>query len=399
MRTATLAIFAFGASVALAATPSNVTYSKHVASILNKRCVECHRPGEAAPMAFTSYKEVRPWAKAIREATSSRKMPPWLANPAHGKFSNDRRLSDDELETIGAWVAAGAPEGDPKDLPPTPTFVTGWNIGKPDAVFDIGTTVDVPDTGVVPYKYFVVDPGFKEDMWIEAAEARAEKRNVVHHIIVFVVDPKENLTGSGGNLLVGWAPGDPPMDYAPGTAKLVRAGSKLRFQMHYTPNGKATTDRSYVGLRFAKQPPKYRALTGRALFFNLRIPPNDPNYESKASWTAKEEVRLTSMMPHMHLRGKDFKYTVIFPDGREEVLLHVPKYDFNWQLSYTLAEPLTLPAGTRIDCVAHHDNSPNNKYNPDPTKEVKWGDQTWEEMMIGWFNYTIDPPAVVSKAE
>ena len=392
-------VLTFSACAAFAAEAPKVTYSKHVAAILNKRCVECHRAGEAAPMAFTSYKEVRPWAKAIREATASRKMPPWLADPSHGKFSNDRRLSQDELDTIATWVAAGAPEGDPKDLPPPPRFETGWNIGKPDAVFDIGTDFDVPPSGEVPYKYFVVDPGFKEDMWIEAAEARADKRGVVHHIIVFVVDSKENLAGSGGNLLVGWAPGDPPMDYAPGTAKLVRAGAKLRFQMHYTPNGTPTKDRSYVGFRYAKQPPTYRALTGRALNFNFRIPAGDPNYEVKASWTAKDDVRLTSLMPHMHLRGKDFKYTVVYPDGREEVLLHVPRYDFNWQLSYALAQPIVLPKGTRIDCVAHFDNSANNKYNPDPTKEVKWGDQTWEEMMIGWFNYTVDPqPALVTKA-
>ena len=392
-------VLTFSACAAFAAEAPKVTYSKHVAAILNKRCVECHRAGEAAPMAFTSYKEVRPWAKAIREATASRKMPPWLADASHGKFSNDRRLSQDELDTIATWVAAGAPEGDPKDLPPPPRFETGWNIGKPDAVFDIGTDFDVPPSGEVPYKYFVVDPGFKEDMWIEAAEARADKRGVVHHIIVFVVDSKENLAGSGGNLLVGWAPGDPPMNYAPGTAKLVRAGAKLRFQMHYTPNGTPTKDRSYVGFRYAKLPPTYRALTGRALNFNFRIPAGDPNYEVKASWTAKDEVRLTSLMPHMHLRGKDFKYTVVYPDGREEVLLHVPRYDFNWQLSYTLAQPIVLPKGTRIDCVAHFDNSANNKYNPDPTKEVKWGDQTWEEMMIGWFNYTVDPqPALVTKA-
>jgi hypothetical protein len=383
------------AGVCLAA-PAKVTYSKDVAPILNKRCVECHRTGEAAPMTFASYKEVRPWAKAIKAATLGRKMPPWLADPAHGKFSNDRRLSQEELDTISAWVDAGAPEGDRKNLPAPPEFAEGWNIGKPDMVIDMGADFEVPATGEVPYKYYTVETNFKEDMWIEAAECRADKRAVVHHIIVFVVDPKEpQLGGTGGNLLVGWAPGDPPMDYAPGTAKLVRAGSKLRFQMHYTPNGTATTDRSYVGLRFAKQPPKYRALTGRAINFSFKIPPGEPNHEVKASFTAKEDIRLTSLMPHMHVRGKDFQYTAVYPDGRSEILLKVPKYDFNWQLSYTLEEPLLLPKGARLDCVAHFDNSPNNKYNPDPTKEVKWGDQTWEEMMIGWFNYTIDPPAAL----
>jgi hypothetical protein len=377
--------------VSSATAAPKVTYAKDVAKILNNRCVECHRAGEAAPMAFTSYKETRPWAKAIKAAVLTKKMPPWLADPAHGKFANDRRLSEEEIAAITAWADNGAPEGNPKDLPPAPEFVTGWNIGKPDMVVDMGTDFEVPATGEVPYKYYTVDPGFKEDMWIEAAECRPDKRSVVHHIIVFVVDPKEpQLAGTGGNLLVGWAPGDPPMNYSAGTAKLIRAGSKLRFQMHYTPNGTAVQDRSYIGLRFAKEPPQFRALTGRAINFSFRIPPGAPNHEVTASFVAKEDIRLTSLMPHMHVRGKDFKYTVTFPDGRSEVLLSVPRYDFNWQLAYSLQDPLLLPKGSRIDCVAHYDNSPNNKWNPDPTKEVRWGDQTWEEMMIGWFNYTVD---------
>ncbi len=400
MRAVSLVLCLSVAVVGMAAPSANVTYSKDVASILNSRCVGCHRAGEAAPMAFTSYQQVRPWAKAIREAVVSRKMPPWLADPHVGKFSNDRRLTDDELATVKTWVDAGSPEGDPKALPPPPAFVEGWNIGKPDVVLNIGADFEVPTTGVVPYKYFTVDTGFTEDMWIEAAECRADKRAVVHHIIVFVVDPTEpRLAGTGGNLLVGWAPGDPPMNLPEGTAKLVRAGSKLRFQMHYTPNGTGATDRSYVGLRFARKPPRYRALTGRAINFSFKIPPGDPSHEVKASWTGQEEVRLTSLMPHMHVRGKDFKYTLVLPDGTEKVLLNVPRYDFNWQLGYSLADPLILPKGSRLDCVAHFDNSPNNKSNPDPTKEVRWGDQTWEEMMIGWFNYTVDAQTVqVSKA-
>ncbi len=385
-----------GAGLTLpAATVAKITYSKEVAPILNRRCVECHRAGEAAPMVFTSYKDVRPWAKAVREAVLSRKMPPWLADPHIGKFANDRRLTQAEMDTITAWVDAGAPEGDARDLPPPPEHVTGWGIGKPDVVIDMGADFEVPAGGVVPYKYFTVETGLKEDVWIEAAECRPDKRGVVHHMIVFIQDPKEGaLAGTGGNLLVGWAPGDPPMNYAPGTAKLLRVGAKLRFQLHYTPNGKPATDRSYVGFRLAKQPPQYRALTGRAINFAFKIPPNEASHEVRASWTAREDVRLTSLMPHMHVRGKDFKYTVVYPDGREEVLLSVPGYNFNWQLSYTLAEPLTLAKGTRIDCVAHFDNSANNKANPDPSQEVKWGDQTWEEMMIGWFNYTVLPPQV-----
>jgi hypothetical protein len=379
--------FLFGANVA----GSKPTYTKDVAAILNRRCVECHRPGEVAPMAFTSYKEVRPWAKAIKERVAVRAMPPWLADPAHGSFKNDRRLSDQEIETIGAWVAAGSPEGNAADLPPAPEFVVGWNIGKPDQVFDIGTDFDIPAEGTVPYKYFRVPTNFTEDKWVQAAEIRPDKRAAVHHIIVFIQEGGKNqmATGMGGSLLAGFAPGEPPLRFEPGTARLVKAGSTLLFQVHYTPNGKPAKDRSYIGLKFATAAPEHRAMTGNAMNHGLKIPAGDPNYEVKSSYIVKDDMTLTSFMPHMHLRGKDFKYTVVYPDGREEVLLSVPKYDFNWQLAYELKKPLLLPNGTRIDCVAHFDNSPNNKFNPDPTKEVHWGDQTWEEMMIGWFTYTV----------
>ena len=370
---------------------SRPTYTKDVAPILNNRCVECHRPGEAAPMSFTSYKEVRPWAKAIRERVAIRAMPPWLADPAHGSFKNDRRLSDQEIETITAWASAGAPEGNAAELPPTPKFETGWNIGKPDQIFDIGTDFDVPAEGTIAYKYFKVPTNFTEDKWIQAAEVRPDKRGVVHHVIVFIQDPnvKQQAGGGTGNLLVGYAPGEPALVFEPGTARLVKAGSVLMFQVHYTANGKPTKDRSYIGVKYASEPPKSRALTANAMNFNIKIPPGDPNYEVKSTWQAKDDVVLTGLMPHMHVRGKDFKYTVTYPDGKEEVILNVPKYDFAWQLSYELKAPMTLPKGTRIDCVAHFDNSPNNKFNPDPAKEVHWGDQTWEEMMIGWFTYTI----------
>jgi mono/diheme cytochrome c family protein len=387
--------FLSGAALLSAATSGGAapTYSKDVAKILNNRCVECHRAGEIGPMAFTSYKEVRPWAKAIRASVATGKMPPWLADPHHGSFKNDRRLSEKEVATISAWAAAGAPEGNPADLPPLPKFETGWNIGKPDQVFDIGTDVEVPPEGTVAYKYFRVPTNFTEDKWIQAAEIRPDKREVVHHIIVFIQEPgaKGNAAanGEGGSLLVGWAPGDPAMVLEPGTARLVKAGSTLLFQVHYTTNGKSVKDRSYIGVKYASEVPKHRALTGRALNFGFRIPPGAPNHEVKASWTAKEDVDLVGLMPHMHVRGKAFKYTVIYPDGKEEVILNVPKYDFNWQLSYELAKPIHLPKGTRIDCVAHYDNSPNNPYNPDPAKEVRWGDQTWEEMMIGWFTYRV----------
>ena len=377
---------AFGANVA----GTKLTYSKDIAPILNNRCVECHRAGEIGPMALTNYGEVRPWAKAIKERVVTRAMPPWLADAHYGEFRNDRSMPQREIDTVAAWVDGGAPEGDPKDAPAVPQFEKGWNIGKPDVVIDTGRDYAVPSEGTVAYQYFRVPTNFTEDKWIQAAEIRPTNRAATHHVIVFVAGPGEKGLGGGGqegDLLVGIGPGEQPMIFEPGVAKLVKAGSTFIFQMHYTPNGNAFTDRTYVGIKFAPEPPKYRATVGMAVQFNFKIPAGDPSYEVHSTWTAKKDVDLVSLMPHMHKRGKDFKYTATFPDGRQQVLLNVPKYDFNWQLSYDLKQAMTIPKGTRIDCVAHFDNSPNNKYNPDPTKEVKWGDQTWEEMMIGFFTY------------
>jgi len=392
--------FLAGCGWAAAATP---TFSKDVAPILYDRCLECHRPGEAAPMAFTSYAEARPWAKAIKQAVLTRAMPPWLADPHFGSFRNDRRLPEEAIRTIAAWVDAGAPEGNPKEMPPEPRFETGWRIGKPDAVFDIGMDFDVPTEGVVSYKYFTVPTNFTEDRWVEAAEVRPGQRGAVHHVIAFIKEPadKSDRPSDARNILVGYAPGENPLELTPGTAVLVKAGSSLTFQVHYTPNGKAVKDRSYIGLRFAKQAPKYRAIRGMAVNPLFQIPPNDPNYEVRSKYTVAEDIELDSLMPHMHLRGKDFRYTIVYPDGREEVVLSVPKYDFNWQLRYQFQAPLLLPKGTRIECVAHFDNSANNKFNPDPTKSVHWGEQTWEEMMIGFFTYTVPyaPPSTAAASQ
>ena len=395
-----VAYLLFGCGSLVSAAAVSPTFSKDVAPILYSRCLECHRQGEAAPMAFTSYSLVRPWAKAIKQAVITRKMPPWLADPHFGAFRNDRRMPDDAIQTIVAWVDAGAPEGDPKQMPAMPPFETGWRIGKPDAIFDIGTEYDVPAEGVVAYKYFTVPTNFTEDKWVESAEVRPDQRAAIHHIIAFVKEPgnSSGRAGDTGNILVGFAPGENPLKLMPGTAVLVKAGSSLYFQVHYTPNGKAVKDRSYIGVRFAKETPKYRAIRGLAINPAFRIPPGDPNYEVRSSYTVTQDVTLDSLMPHMHLRGKDFQYTVVYPDGRQEVILSVPKYDFSWQLMYQLQSPMLLPKGTRIDCVAHFDNSANNKFNPDPAKEVRWGEQTWEEMMIGFFTYTVPyaPPTTAS---
>ena len=375
------------ASFAAAATTDSmpVTYSKDVAPILNKRCVECHRAGEAAPMAFTSYKEVRPWAKAIRQQVVTRTMPPWFADPHFGNFKNDRRLSQQEIEIISNWVLTGAPEGNMSDLPAKPEFAEGWNIGKPDLVIDFGTDFEVPTTGVVPYQYFKVPTNFTTDKWIEAAEILQQNRGVTHHINVFVLEAGQK--DDNGSLLTGFAPGVQPLNLEPGSAMLVKAGSVFLFQAHYTTNGHTVKDRSYIGLRFAKQPPVMRSVTDRAYNAAFRIPPNDPDYVVNATWTAPADVNVFAFMPHMHFRGKAFEYTAVYPDGRREVLLNVPAYDFNWQLGYELKSPIHMPKGTKVECVAHFDNSVNNKFNPDPSKEVHWGDQTWEEMMIGFVLY------------
>jgi len=397
LATVTSALFAAAANTG---SPAKPTYSKDVAPILFNRCVECHRPGEAAPMALTNYKETRPWAKAIKSAVLAKRMPVWLADPAHGQFRNDRRMSQSEIETLTAWVDQGAPEGNPKHMPKMPEFPDGWNIGKPDQIFEMPEEFDVPKEGVVPYKYFRVASGFTEDKWVQAAEIRPSERSVVHHVIIFVQEPGKAQGGGGGganqNLLTGFAPGEQPLSLEPGMAKLVKAGSTFVFQMHYTPNGKASVkDRTRFALRYAKEAPVRQAITANAINFAFRIPANADNHEVKSSWTAKRDVEIVDFMPHMHVRGKDFKYTLTRADGTQEVILSLPRYDFNWQLGYQLVKPLKLSAGDRIDCVAHYDNSANNKYNPDPTKEVKWGDQTWEEMMIGWFTYTVPsaPPS------
>jgi hypothetical protein len=378
--------------LAAASEPGKVTFTRDVAPILYHRCVECHRPGEIAPMSFLTYQNVRPWAKSIRDKVQDRTMPPWLADPQYGHFTNDRRLSQKEIDTIVAWVNADAPKGDDRDLPPAPEFVEGWTLGQPDVLLTMNEEFSVPADGVVPYRYFTIPTGFTEDKWIQAVELRPGNRSVVHHIIAFLQEPGQRTTGSGvtNNMLAGTAPGDPPNKLPAGTGKLIKAGSNLILQMHYTPKGEAAKDRSSVGLFFARQPVVKTAMGGMALNAQFTIPPGAPNHEVKSSWTAREDVHLVSLMPHMHVRGKDFVFTLVYPDGRSEIILRVPKYDFNWQLSYKFATPLSLPKGTRIECVAHFDNSTNNKYNPDPTKEVRWGDQTWEEMMIGWFTYTRD---------
>lgn len=400
-----------------------VTFSKDVAPILYAKCATCHRPGEMAPMSLMTYKEVRPWAKSIREKVLSKEMPPWYADPNHGQWANDASLTQEQIATIRAWVDGGVKEGDPKDLPPAPKFSnTGWKFGQPDAVFSLTEEAEIPADGTVPYRYWAVPTNFTEDKYVQFAEIKRGEPSVVHHVIVSVREPdqgplppageikfgqrrvnpedpqqqQQQQTQRRGNnpdgMLLGWAPGMSPLTLRPGNAKLVKKGSMLIFQMHYTTSGVAAKDRTSIGLWFAKDPVEKRVITKGVSTDprKLVIPAGDPNFESRSSFTFTEDAHLHMFMPHMHVRGKDFEYKLVYPDGKEKILLRVPKYDFNWQLTYFAKEPIAVPKGSRIECMAHHDNSVGNKFNPDPTITVRWGDQTWEEMMIGWIDYTID---------
>ncbi len=360
------------------------TFHKEVEPILQARCQGCHRPGEAAPMPLLTYAQTRPWAKAIKSALLSGKMPPWQADPRYGKFANDLRLSPGEKETLLAWIDGGAPEGNPADAPKPRAFTEGWRIPKPDVVFEMPQEFTVPARGSIDYQYIPVATHFTEDKWVEAVEVRPGNREVVHHSIV-VVD-----SGHGEEeYLAGYAPGMTPQFWKPGQARLIKAGSTLVFQMHYQATGKPAKDRTKIGLIFAKRPATEQIVGMQAAAHWLSIPPGDPAYKVVAAETLREPAKLVGMRAHMHLRGKSFRFRAIYPDGESEILLDIPKFDFNWQPYYYLETPKLLPRGTRIEATAVFDNSPNNPLNPNPATAVFWGPQTWDEMMIGWFDLAI----------
>jgi hypothetical protein len=312
-----------------------------------------------------------------------------------------------------AWANAGAPEGDPKDMPPAKNWVEGWGMPKPDVIFQLPRPFQVPAAGMIEYQYVIIPTGFTKDTWVQAAEARPTDRSVVHHIIAYVREPgsnyfkgqktgvffeapppaqdeKNDSSALASDFLIGYAPGQPAEILPPGQAKLIKAGSDIVLEVHYTPNGKATTDQTRVGLILAKEPPKERVLTLSAVNGTFKIPPGDPNYRVDATFDIPQDVRLISLHPHMHMRGKDFEYRIVFPDGKTDTLLKVPAYNWRWQLWYNLPDPITLPKGSKIECTAHFDNSPNNPENPDPTKTVIWGQMNSDEMMVGFFNLVFD---------
>ncbi len=374
---------------------TEVTYSKHVAPILQNRCLGCHRPGQVAPFAMTSYDEVAGWSETIAEVIEDNRMPPWHASPDHGKFANARNLPDDEKRVLLDWVKAGAPEGDRNDLPPAKSFTDGWQLPRePDLIVSMrDKPYDVPASGTVRYQYFSVDPKLTEDKWVSAAEIQPGERSVVHHVLVFAKTDSELRKFDGeGAFLAAYVPGFLPQQYPTGMAKLVPAGAKLIFQVHYTPNGKPAKDVSRIGLLFADEASVTHAvMTSEARKSGgLIIPPNADNSRHEAnSPKSPVDVQLLNLMPHMHVRGKSFRYELQTVDGRKETVLDVPRYDFNWQTSYQLAEPLHVPAGASMHVVAHYDNSENNRNNPNPKSTVRWGEQTWDEMLIGYFDIAV----------
>jgi peroxiredoxin len=365
-----------------------VTYCRDVAPILRRHCVECHRPGEAAPFALTTYREVAGWASMIAEVLADGRMPPWLADPRFGHFANDPRLNDAEKQTVLAWIDHGCPEGDARDLPPAAPFVRGWRIGRPErVVYMAERPFAVPAEGEVEYQYFLADPGFTEDRYVRAVEVRPGNRAVVHHALVQVVPPGQDRPGPDDvGALIDYAPGMGPTVLPEGTALRIPAGSRFLFQMHYTPNGAPQEDRSYLGLVFVEPAKVKKCVRGGAVVNPaIDIPPGAADYRLTAEQVMTEDVQLLSLSPHMHLRGRAFRWEAVYPDGRREVLLDVPHYDFNWQLRYDLAQPLRLPRGTRLVCSARYDNSSANPANPDPAQAVGWGDRTRDEMLIGFF--------------
>jgi hypothetical protein len=414
------------------ASPASApTFTKAIAPILYKHCTNCHRPGEIAPMSLLTYQEARPWARAIRDNIVSGAMPPWHADPAHGSWANDRRLSAAEKDTITRWVAAGAPEGDPTDLPTPPTYAEGWAIGQPDAVVTMDQAYEVPADGVVPYQYFEIATNFTEDKWVQAFEVRPGNREVVHHVLVYARAPEttrppqvfrqRNPPGPmsptmekqlelaktnpfvamkmradalrRGVLIVQVGAGTNPTTFAPGTAMKVMAGTVLTFQVHYTTNGKAATDRSSIGFKFATEPPTTEVRAGAMLNPRFMIPAGAARHAVEAKMEFLEDVTVYSLTPHTHLRGKSWVHTLTYPDGRSEILLAVPKYDFNWQTEYVFETPLRVPKGAFLQSVAQYDNSKENPANPHATQDVYWGDQTWEEMQYTGLMYSIDKGA------
>jgi peroxiredoxin len=367
-----------------------VTYAEHVAPIIQRSCQGCHRPGEIAPFPLLDYRDARGRAQWIREVVLEERMPPWHADPRFGRFENDRRLSAEDRDTLLAWVEDGSPEGDREKAPPAKEWIDGWQIGTPDRVFAMPEEFQVPAAGVLGYQHFTVDPGLERDVWVQAAECRPGNRAVVHHILVYLMAPgQKNPYAPDGTVstLAGWAPGDMPARHPHGFARRVPAGSRLLFEVHYTPNGTAQADRSSVGIVLAKGPPGHAVEMNVLANMLFEIPPGARRHQGETTFTFRQDALVLSFVPHMHYRGISARYEATYPDGKTETLLSVPDFDFDWQSVYRFAEPKKVPGGTKLKWIGWWDNSADNPRNPDATKEVSWGLQTWEEMQNGWMEF------------
>lgn len=380
--------------VASIKTDEKVTYSSHIARIMQDHCQSCHRPQQIAPFSLTSYEAVQGWSAMIHSVVSRDRMPPWnAADEFDGLFVNERQLPEADKKHLLTWIESGMPRGTPEEDPPPRKWPAQWRIGNPDKVYTMRDSFDVPAEGIVPYQYFFIPTDYRKDMWIQAVEIHAGAADVVHHVIAFTVDPTKKVDNSRLGLEDGFlcatVPGDTPSVFAPGQGKKLGAGHTLVLQVHYTANGKKRKDKSQIGLIFAKEAVTEEVRTRGIYNLNFTIPPGDSNYQVLAEHTFATDTDLLSFYPHMHFRGKSWEYRATFPDQTKKTLLSVPKYNYSWQESYILKEPMRLPAGTKVECIAHYDNSSENFVNPDPTKAVKFGEQSWDEMMIGYVDYVV----------
>jgi hypothetical protein len=397
-----------GAQQSVAGTP---TFTRDVAAILYKECVSCHRPGEAAPMSLLTYEQARPYARAIANAVTNRTMPPWHADAPAGTFHNERSLTDRERETLAAWAAGGAPNGDPGDLPPQPRFTEGWSLGTPDVVFEMAEDYLIPASGTIRYEWLYIPTHFSEPKWVKSIEVRPGNRAAVHHVLVNYrarpdgksapiasanqkdqsnPPPEEpgisehpqraDLKGMPARLVATYAPGTNPQVAPPGTAFRLEPGGIIELQMHYTTTGQATTDRTKVGLTFSTEPSPREVRAQHFMNLGLRLPAGASDVAVTTDLAFLQDATVWGLFPHTHLRGKRWAYTLELPNGEKKSILSVPRYDFNWQTYYMFAEPLQVPKGARLVSTAWYDNSAANRNNPNPKVEVLWGDQTWQEM-------------------
>jgi hypothetical protein len=390
------------------------TFSRDVAPILHAQCTTCHRPGEAAPMSLLTYGEARPWAAAIGRRVAEGSMPPWHGDAPLGTFENERRLTPVQQDVIARWVAAGAPQGDPAETPPSPNRVDGWHIGTPDAVFEMDEAYTVPANGTIEYEYFYIPTDFAVEKWLQAIEVRPGNRAVVHHVLVYYtaqdspqpavlrpnrehsrIPPRVRTASRAPRRLPGtrqliatYAPGTSPQVFRPGTALRMPPRGVLELQMHYTANGTAVADRTRVGMIFAREAPATAIRASNFVNAQFTIPPGASDHDVSTDVELLTDATLWGLLPHTHVRGTRWKYVLRLPDGTERTLLSVPKYDFNWQTFYMFKEPVSIPRGARIVSTAWYDNSARNRSNPDPTLSVRWGDQTWEEMQYTGLLYS-----------